>query len=50
MQIHKEFGEMKKLEIALKNRLEEAKLALEAAEAKEFDEIAIMRSKENAHF
>lgn len=44
VQIHEEFGEMKKLEIALKNRLEEARLAAEAAEAKEFDEIAIMRA------
>lgn len=46
VQIHEEFGEMKKLEIALKNRVEEAKAAEEADEAKEFDEIAIMRSKQ----
>lgn len=45
VEIHDEFGEMKKLEIALKNRLEEARMAEELAELKIIDEMNLMRAK-----
>lgn len=49
IQMREEFGEMKKLEIALKNRLEEERLSLEMEEARMLDEMAIQRSsKETA--
>lgn len=41
--IHDEFGEMKKFELALKNRLSQAKKLEERLETKEFDDISIMR-------
>lgn|GEM_PF-4351866 len=43
-EIHDEFGEMKKLEIALERRLEEQKSAQELAESKILDDINIAKN------
>lgn len=47
-EIRSEYGEMKKLEIALQNRIEEAKLLAEEAENKITDDIYIARAKKQS--
>jgi flagellar export protein FliJ len=43
--IHEEFSEMKKFELVLKNRINEAKKLEDILEIKETDDISVMRNK-----
>ncbi len=45
--LREEYGELKKFEIALRNRVEEARDKLESEESKELDEIGIMRHEKS---